>query len=275
MRQEGWQNGAVLHCRPFLFVLGVALTVAAPGRAQEQEAPGADVVEEPAAEDPELEHPALEEGAVEEGAVEEGAVEEGAPPVGRTNTGDALAMLLAAAAGSGGGLAAVAATSFASTYIVVNIFRIGGYTFTARYWRWGALGAIPVVASLLAIPLGAAVGIWWGAGLRGLPLPLVDALALMVVGISLGTLTGALIAGPAGLMGGTFLGGAMLLNGSFSYVIWSQGYNVALAWAFVGVPIIAALGGAAVGGVVGAALGPVLTGAQWGLGAKASYFDEE
>jgi hypothetical protein len=43
----------------------------------------------------------------------------------------------------------------------------------------------------------------------------------------------------------------------------------------VGVPIIAALGGAAVGGVVGAALGPVLTGAQWGLGAKASYFDEE
>jgi hypothetical protein len=276
----------VLRCRPFFLVLiaGLVWLVPASSWAAGPPPPATDDVERSPSSPPETIGPEGPPAPSDPAAAssdearntDDATIDDVDPqmPVGRTHPADALAMTLAAAAGSGGGLAAVAATAFVSTYIVTNVFRIGGFTFTQRYWRWGALGAIPVVASLAAIPIGAAFGIWWGAGLRGLPLPLVDALALMVVGLSLGTLSGALIAGPAGLMGGTFLGGWLLLSGNFDYIVWFQGYGAALALAMVGVPLLTAAAGALLGGVVGAAAGPVLTGAQWGLGAKASYFEE-
>lgn len=210
------------------------------------------------------------------GAADEGAAEEGPVEVPREDASDALFLGGAAALGSFAGVGAIGMTSVSVAYTLLQVSRWFDSRTLARYWWVGLFGLVPVVISVACIPAGAAFGTWWGAGLRGLPLPLVDATGTMLLGLFLGGATGVLFFGPLGVMA-TSLVGAAFLAANLGPILAG---GPTATWAAFGVGLVGGplvvgglLGG--LGGLGGAAVGPVLTASRWGRTARASHLDEE
>ncbi len=173
---------------------------------------------------------------------------------------DALFAGGGAAAGSLAGVVAVAGTGWVISYILSSAALAFGYTTAQRYAPYALAAAVSIVGvSTLLIPLGAAFGMWWGAGIRGVRLSLVGAIGVMTLGLLVGASLGATVMLPVGVAGGAVWA---LQAAAADRVVPAPNGQPASLW------VIAGLYGPAVGVVLGtlagAAIGPVVSGAYWG-----------